>query len=244
MLEGSSWVEICGALLVVLVAGVVRGFSGFGAGLIMVPLLSLMLGPVTAVPIVVLIEVAGSVQLVPSALRHVRWKVIAPLVLAAGAMIPLGGTMLKSLDAQMMMRGISGLVLIFAIVLWIGWRYQANPSLPVTLAIGATSGLLTGSAGIGGPPVVLFFLSGPLGAPGTRANLICYFAFTQLTALISFAAYGLLESRVLISAAILVPTFLVATWLGSRLFGKIDELWFRRATLLFLIAVALVGLIS
>jgi uncharacterized membrane protein YfcA len=231
------------AVVAVLIAGVVRGFSGFGAGLIMVPSLSLIFGPTTAVPVVVLIEVVGAVQLVPGALKSARWRSIVPLALAAGVTIPIGGTLLASLDSTFMMRGISAVVLIFALVLWTGWRYQSEPTVPATMAVGGFSGLLTGSAGIGGPPVILFFLSGPNGAPDTRANLICYFAFTQLVALGSYAIYGLLSSTVLIAAAILVPVFLLAAWIGTRLFGKVDEVWFRRATLAFLVAIAVTGLI-
>lgn len=241
-MAGWSPFKICAAVLVVLIAGVVRGFSGFGAGLIMVPSLALIAGPAIAVPVVVLIEALAAVQLVPGALRHVRFRAIVPLSLAAGVSIPLGGTLLAALDPALMLRGISAVVLGFAIVLWGGWRYRSEPTLPVSLAVGGSSGLLTGAAGIGGPPVVLFFLSGPHGAVETRANLICYFAFTQLIALVSFAIYGLLESTVLISAMILVPAFLLAAWIGTRLFGKVDETWFRRAMLVFLIGVALAGL--
>jgi len=242
-MNGLSGPEVGFALTVVFAAGVVRGFSGFGAGLIMVPSLSLIFGPAVAVPAVVLIEVAGSAQLVPGALRHVRWRAIAPLALAAAVTIPLGGTLLASLDATLMRRSISAVVLIFAVALWAGWRYRSEPKMPLTLATGGASGLLTGAAGIGGPPVILFFLSGPHGAPDTRANLICYFAFTQLIALGSYAVYGLLDVSVLIYAVILVPAFLIAAWVGTRLFGRVDEIWFRRATLLFLVGVALVGLV-
>ncbi|MDT8405262.1 hypothetical protein [Sulfuriflexus sp.] len=44
------------AAVAVLVAGFIRGFSGFGAGMILVPVLSLLYSPVVAVVTVALLE--------------------------------------------------------------------------------------------------------------------------------------------------------------------------------------------
>ena len=98
--------------------------------------------------------------------------------------------------------------------------------------------------GPGRPPVILFYLSGQDKAPGVRAGLICYFAITQLVALTSYLAYGLLDVRVGLGAAILTPAFLAGTLAGTRLFGRIDDRLFRRLTLLFLAIVAIAGLLK
>ena len=237
-----SPIQIALAVAAVLAAGVVRGFSGFGAGLVMVPSLSLLVGPALAVPMVVLMEAVAAAYLVPTALRDVRWKTVLPLGLAACVTIPIGSVALASLDGLVMRRAISAVVIVSVAVLWTGWRYRKRPSTPVVVATGATSGLLTGAAGVGGPPVILFFLSGQENAPGVRAGLICYFAITQLAALGSYAFGGLLGRDVGIGAAVLFPVFLLGTWLGTRLFGRVDDGLFRRLVYVFLIAVAVVGL--
>ncbi len=231
------------ASVVVAIAGVVRGFSGFGAGLVMVPALSLILGPAAAVPLIVLLEAIAAAQLVPSAVARARWRAIAPLAIAATLAIPLGGTVLARVDPVLLRRGISAVVLVFVAVLWTGWRYRRTPTWPVATATGATSGLLTGAAGVGGPPVILFFLSGPHDAPSTRSSLIVYFAVTQWVALATFAIYGLLGRTTLTRALFLAPIFMIAAWFGTRLFGKVDEARFRRATMIFLILVSIVGVL-
>ena len=155
--DATRWVLIG---VTVLLAGVVRGFSGFGAGLVMVPALTLLLGPTVAVPTVVLMEVVASAQLVPPALRQVRWKTVGPLALAAVLMIPLGSLGLAALDPHWLRRVISLIVLLFVAILATGWRYRRRPGPVVTAAVGGVSGLLTGLGGVGGPPVILFWLSG------------------------------------------------------------------------------------
>jgi uncharacterized membrane protein YfcA len=223
-------------------AGVVRGFSGFGSGLVLVPALTLLAGPAVAVPVAVLLDAIVAAQLVPGALAHVRWPTVLPLGLAAAATIPAGGLALAALDPDLVRRAISAVVLVVVAVLASGWRYRREPSLPVVLGTGAASGLLTGLAGVGGPPVILFYLSGREGAPGVRSGLICYFAITQAVALASFAIYGLIDRRVLLGGLLLAPAFLAGAWIGTRLFGRVDAGLFRRVTLAFLAVVALFGL--
>jgi uncharacterized membrane protein YfcA len=228
---------------VVAVAGLLRGFTGFGAGLVMVPLLGLLVGPAVAVPVAVMLDMAASLQLLPPALPAVRWRSVAPLGIAACATIPLGGTLLAHLDAAPMQRLISATVLLCVIALWTGWRYTRPPSTPVSLATGAASGLLTGMAGIGGPPVILLFHSGPERSEGIRASIIGYFTISQLVALIAFVFHRLLTAEALLLAALLAPVFLIATALGTRWFGRVDDRRFRAVSLAFLAVVAVVGLL-
>lgn len=236
-------VQLIVMVLVAVVAGVVRGFAGFGAGLVMVPALTLLMGPVIAVPTVVLLEVIAALQLVPGAFRLVRWPTIGPLGLAACVAIPLGGLALASLDPLRVQQIISVIVLVFVAVLWTGWRYGREPTLPVVGATGLASGFLTGLAGVGGPPVILFFLSGPGAAPHVRASLICYFAITQVFALLTYAVGGVLVTTVFWRALILAPAFLGGAYAGTRLFGKVDEGLFRRLTLILLAFLGVAGLI-
>lgn len=228
-------------VLIVGVAGLLRGFTGFGAGLVMVPALGLLVGPQLAVPIAVLLDMVASLQLLPPAIRSVRWRIVGPLGLAACVTIPIGSTVLARLEVGLMQRVISGAVLVCVVLLWTGWRYHARPSLPVSAATGAASGLLTGMAGIGGPPVILLFHSGPHSGPEVRASLIGYFAITQLVALIAFVVYRLLTVEALVLALILSPVFLFSAWLGTRQFGRVDERRFRHLSLGFLALLAIAG---
>ncbi|NIS35970.1 MAG: TSUP family transporter, partial [Actinobacteria bacterium] len=89
-------------------AGIVRGFSGFGAGLVMAPSLSLLLGPTVAVPVIVLLDAVAGAQLIPPAIRNVRWRTVGPLGLAACVGVPLGSLGLARLDPTIVEKSISG----------------------------------------------------------------------------------------------------------------------------------------
>jgi uncharacterized membrane protein YfcA len=227
------------AAVVVVVAGIVRGFSGFGSAMIMSPALSLLFGPPSAIATMTLMEVPTLVQLLPDAWRHGDRRSVVPLGLAAMTMVPVGAWLLVHLDELVMRRAIGSLVLGFAAVLAIGWRYRGTVPLPLTLGVGASGGLLSGAMGTPGPPIILFYLSGPAEAKVARGSMIGFFAFTTATALVTYGWHGLYTEDVLWRAAGLLPAFAGGIWLGRRLFGRVSEVAFRRATLALLVLIGI-----
>lgn len=204
----------------------------------MSPALSLLFGPQAAIATMTLMEVPTLLQLLPDAWRHGDRRSVIPLGMAAVTMVPAGAWLLVHLDEAVMRRAIGLLVLGFAAVLAIGWRYRRKVPLPLTIGVGATSGLLSGAMGTPGPPIILFYLSGPADARVARGSMIGFFAFTTTTALVTYGWYGLYTEDVLWRAAGLLPAFAGGIWLGRRMFGRVSEVAFRRAALVLL---ALIG---
>ena len=229
-------------LLAVAVAGLVRGFTGFGAGLVLAPSLGLLIGPERAIPVLVLLDAVAGVQLLPSAIPRANWRRTLLLAAMAAIGIPVGGRLLISLDATAVQYALSATVLVFVVLLASGWRFRGTPGVAATGVAGILSGLLTGFAGIGGPPVVLLHLLGPEEAATSRANLIAYFFLSQILALLMFGFHSMLTPAVLRDAAILAPAFLVFLYIGGRLFGRSHERAYRRVAIAVLALVALLGL--
>lgn len=236
--------EIIWIGLVVAVAGLLRGFTGFGAGLFMAPLLSTLAGPLRAVPLLILLDAAVSAVLVPPVLPRLRPGPLARLGLPAVAALPAGSFLLTALPPRALRAGIGLVVLATVIALAAGWRARKAPGLLGTGAVGAASGLLTGAAGIGGPPVILFHLSGPGAPPDVRAGLIGFFTLTQGAALALLAARGLLSWELLGQGAALAPVFLASAWAGAVLFRRRGGAEYRMIAYVLLAASALTGLAS
>src|SRR5471030_2799230 len=70
------------AAVVAAVAGMVRGFAGFGAAMVMTPVFSALYGPEVGIVLCMLLEIVVALPLLPRAVRHVDWRVIG-LLLAA-----------------------------------------------------------------------------------------------------------------------------------------------------------------
>lgn len=225
-----------------LLAGLIRGFSGFGSALVIAPVLSLLVGPRVAVPAIVLTHIVTTVQLFPSAMRDVYWPRVVPLSIAGCLGVPVGAYLLVIVDQEAMRRAISVAIILFSLIMLAGWRYSGTASRSATVAAGGIGGVLSGAASIGGPPVILFLLAGSDRAAVNRATFIFYFLFTQLVGMAMYWFTDMVDQRTLLLVLVLTPTLVFGMWVGERLFDKSSEQLFRRVALAFLLAVGIATL--
>lgn len=149
------------AALFAFIAGLVRGFAGFGAGMVFMPLASSIVAPQTTAAGFLVMDGVLTLPLVIGALRHCQWFTVIPTALSAMAVIPLGAWVLANGDPLVLRWVISGVVLALLALLLTGWRYHREPTTPASLAVGAVAGFLSGVTQVSGPPVVAFWISGP-----------------------------------------------------------------------------------
>lgn len=226
-----------------LAAGLMRGFAGFGSGMMLSPVFAILYGPAEAVLMIAVMEVVVSVQLVPKALPDVQWPFLGPLILAAVVGMPLGAWLLATTEPELITRIIAAIVLVFVIVLAVGWRYQGPKRLLPTLGVGGVSGALLTATSVGGPPVLLYILSGQDSARTNRANIILYFAIAEIITPVFLYLQGLFAMEVVIRALAICPAYMVGAWVGSRLFRESSEQVYRRVALIFLSMIALYGIL-
>jgi uncharacterized membrane protein YfcA len=228
-----------------LAAGVVRGFTGgMGANAILAPLLALAVGPREAVPIVILLNVVSSVQLMPRAVRLTRWNEILPMAIAAVFTVPLGVAVLLAIDQDTMRRVVAATAMLLTVLMFARWRYTGPRGAAVAASVGGMAGFLNGAVSIGGPPVILYLLSGPDKAEINRAQFISFLSIVQPVALIIFAVNGNFSSAMIVRASIMLVPFAAAIWAGAHLFHRSQEETFRRVALGAMLAASLVALFS
>ena len=85
-------------ILIALIAGLARGFSGFGAALIFMPMASVFIGPKLAAPLLMVVDGITTLPLIPNALKRVNARELGWLLLGAVAGVPLGTYLLKLSD--------------------------------------------------------------------------------------------------------------------------------------------------
>jgi uncharacterized protein len=215
------------AVAAIAIAGLIRGFSGFGSALILSPVLSLLWGPTVGVPVAVLVELAPALQLTPPALRIAHWRTVWSISIPALLLIPVGSWMLISLPAETMRRAIALLVLALVAILWSGWRYRGPRGSVPSAIVGALGGFLSGSSGIGGPPAIIYLMSGGDSPAHIRANLIGYFTVISIGLIVFFSWSGLITTDILWRAGLLIPVFVIGLMVGARLFRLATEKTFR-----------------
>jgi hypothetical protein len=224
------------AATTVLAAGLIRGFSGFGSSLVNAPMLSLLWGPTVGVPIAALVEFVPAVQLTPRAIPIAQWRTILIMGVPALILVPIGMWLLITLPNEMIRRFVAAVVLGLVAVMWSGWRYRGKRTVALSLGVGALSGLLSGTTGVGGPPVILYLMSGADDAAVIRANMIGFFTIVVIGMAVTFAFGGLFGPQVLWRTVLLAVPFIVGIFAGARLFPLASQRTFRNIALTFLAA--------
>ncbi len=222
----ADW-RLVAAVAATVVAGVMRGYSGFGTAVILAPVYSLLWGPRAGVPVMLLMELLVSVQLLPGAIKDADRRVVLPLGGAAAIATPFGAWILLTADGEALRRFIGGFVLVFGLLLMSGWRYHGSRPLPLNIAVGTLAGLLKGSTGMSGPPVILYLLAGLEEAKRHRANLILFFATIAIVSVIPPLVGGLIDLAVLLRLAVLLPVMAVSVPVGTRLFRVVPDRLYR-----------------
>ena len=221
-------------LAIATIGGIVRGASGFGGAMIMTPILAWLLGPQPAIVIVLSLEGLVAAPMLPAAFRIANARLLLPISLTACVVVPLGGIVLVSFEADVLRRIIAATVFGFTLLMMSGFRYAGRQRMGTSIALGALSGVLVGATGVGGPPVIIYLLSGPDSAAVTRANLTIYILVISVASLVMLWFRGFLDEQNATMALWLALPYYGGVWVGSHLFTRMSEATFRRWTLVFL----------
>jgi uncharacterized membrane protein YfcA len=229
--------------LIVLVAGLMRGFAGFGSAMLMAPVFAVLFGPTDMIATVVAIEIAVGLQLFPVAYRACDWRIIGPMSLVACLAMPLGAWLLASVDKGLIVKAVSGIIVAFVLVMAAGVRYRGRRSVAGGVAVGAISGVMMATTSVGGPPVLMYLLAGNDPPARHRANIIMYYMATQFPLILIMFWYGLAGIGAIVRGIVLLPLMLLGAWIGHLLFDPHNERLYRRVALVILFGAGTFGLL-
>ncbi|MGF0537012.1 sulfite exporter TauE/SafE family protein [Agrobacterium sp. ES01] len=237
-----DWQMIAFLCFIAFIAGLSRGFAGFGAALIFMPLASSVIDPKLAAALLFMIDAVMAFPMVPAAYRRADKRAVATMLVGAVVGAPLGTMVLTYADALTLRWAIVVLVILLLTLLVSGWRYRGKPTAPATIAVGALSGLFAGAAQVGGPPVIAYWLGVSLPAAIVRANIIFYFGLGSVLTGINYTLAGLLNWQAAAMALFIGPAFGLGLSLGSHGFGRASEIVFRRVCYGLIGSAAIIGL--
>lgn len=229
-----DWADLAFGAVAAAIAGTIRGFAGFGAAMVKAPVLALLYGPPIAVALMSIMEVPALPQVFRTALRETTWRRVIPLAVPAVVAIPLGTWVLTHADPELLRRVISGTVIVLVAVMASGRMPLIRKRTRNDGIAGFAAGFLGASTGIGGPPLILYFLGTGEAARRVRGDLFGFFFISSVTGLISFAAYGLITPLTVTIGLLLAPFYMGGMWLGGRIFPLASERTFRRVALALL----------
>ena len=211
------------APLIVLAAYVLFGLSGFGSALVSIPLLAHFLPLTTVLPLMVMLDFSAAFTTAWRSRRSVdtgEARRVFPAMLAG---IAAGVLLLRNLPGTAMLLALGLFVAGYGLAGLLrrgrAFRLPALAAHPT----GLLGGLLGALFGVGGPVYAVYFTGRIADSARRRATLSAVFTVSTGVRIAAFVTAGLLaETRLLASAAALLPLMLAGTWIGQRIHGRLS----------------------
>ena len=239
MLEGLGAVQIAAVAAIVFCAFVIRGMSGFGAGMIGVPLLAFLMPVHTAV------AMFGLMVLVLFTFLSVRdWGAVVKeelklLVLPTLLGVAGGVLLFKHLDNRLLLHLLGGFLVAYSLYALAVSFFGLPPftcsrrwAFPVAFA-GAIIDTLFG--GGGGTLVVIYLHARGLGRAEFRATVVVLWLLEMVARIVGYGAAGYYTAEILVAFVLLLPVMAAGTWVGERLGNRISQEAFSRLLALLLL---------
>ncbi|MEP5758677.1 MAG: sulfite exporter TauE/SafE family protein [Litoreibacter sp.] len=236
-IPGIGWLIFAATL-----AGLVRGFSGFGNAMIFMPLAAQVVPPVWALVVMAVMDVIGPLPSVPRCLKDGHPRDVLRLGAGLILTLPLGIMMLNVMAEGTFRTVVSALSLSLLLLLTSGYRYSQPLTKPLIFGTGGLGGLLAGSSGLAGPPVIMLYMASTHPVSTIRANLMLYLLTADVLMLALFSLWGMLTfTPVLVGLAVAIP-YTLANLAGAAMFRPEREKLYRRAAYVIIACSAVSGL--
>jgi uncharacterized protein len=227
---------------VIAIAGVARGMSGFGTGMIVAPVAGAIYGPQWALVIIVIIDALPTIPVTLPALKYASWHEVVPVTIGALLFFPAGIAILKAGDPIVLRWLISAAILACVAILWSGWRYRGPRNAAVSAGAGGVAGMLSGIAQIPGPPVIAYWMASGAPALIVRANLLSFFFLGEFISFGNLWVADMFERGPVTIGIAAAPGYFVGLLIGWRLFGLASDRTYKLVTFGLVIAAAVLAL--
>lgn len=232
MFDAFPLAHLVWAAFVIFGAYVVRGMSGFGAGLVATPLLAFVFPMTTVVPTTGLLVSVLFVFLTLRDWRLVLWdefrRLLAPTLLG----VAVGLYLFSVLDNRLLIKMLGGFLVAYAIYMliaqWVGAR-QVKLSTRWAWPLGFSGALIDAMFGGGGGTLPVIYMHGrQVARDAFRATLAVLWFVEMLTRIGGYAVAGFYTPNTLTLVATMLPFMLMGTWVGEKIGTRLSQEAFTR----------------
>ncbi len=225
-----------------ILAGLVRGFSGFGTAMVYLPFAAQVFDPVWVLITLFFLDLFGPIPAIPGALRHGQFRDV--LLLGAGALVgaPAGLAILLAMQPSTFRYAIAATTAVLLAILISGFRFRGRLTRKLVFGTGALAGMTAGSVGLPGPPVILLYMASALPVATIRANIFLFLLLLDTFMIVLFFANDLMEVEPIVIGLCLLPLYVAAAAIGVVIFDPEREAVYRWAAYMIIAGSAICGL--
>jgi len=226
-------VDLAIFLLATFAAALVAGLAGFAFGLVAAAAWLHVLTPLQTASLIIAFGLIVQGVAVWKLRHALQWRRLWPFLLGGMLGVPLGVALLSVANPDYMRAGIGALLILYSIYAF------ARPTLqpvvaggaPADAGVGLLNGILGGATGLAGILVTIW-----CGLRGWPKNVqrtvfqptgVAIFAMSAVV----LGLNGAVDADTVRLFLVGLPALLGGTWLGLRLYGRVDEAGFRKLVL-------------
>ena len=223
-------------LLATFAGAFVAGLSGFAFGLVAASLWLYVLTPLQSASLIVGFGLLVQGYSVWKLRAAVDWRQLWPFMIGAVAGVPVGVSLLTWADPKSVRIAVGAILIAYSLYAFFRPQLRVATAVPpaADIAVGFVNGLLGGLTGLAGIIITIWCNLRGLPKDLQRATFqpvaVVVFAMTALM----LGAKGSLTLETAQLFALGLPFLFAGTWLGLKLFGRIDEPTFRNIVLALL----------
>jgi uncharacterized membrane protein YfcA len=232
-------------LLATFAAALVAGLAGFAFGLVAAAVWLHVLTPVQTASLIIAFGLIVQGVAVWKLRRALQWSRLWPFLLGGLLGVPLGVAVLGFANPDYLRAGVGVLLIAYSI------HGLARPAMKPIVAdaradagVGLLNGILGGATGLAG--IIVTIWCGLRGWPKDVQRTVFQPVGVSVFAMsaVALGASGAVNADTLRLFAIGLPILLAGTWLGLKLYGRVDDAGFRKIVLTLLLASGLALMFS
>jgi len=215
-------VQLISSIVIIFTAYTIKGLSGFGSGLVAIPLLAFLLPITTIVPLLGLLSYSGTIMQSMHLRKQVAWHDMLPLIPFSLMGISIAIWLLINVNEIILIRVLGVFVLVYAL-------YSLLP-LPIgkggrkwAIIAGSLGGMVGALFGTGGPFYVVYLNMRRLDKGQFRATIAMIFLIDGGVRVSGYAMSGLYTVQLLWMLLILFPVLFLGMYVGHSLHLKIEQ---------------------
>ena len=235
MIETLSYTQYILALFILVTAYIFRGVTGFGSGLIAIPLLALFLPLTFVVPFIGLLDMSASILHITHTRQYIAWKIIFRAIPFAVFGVITALFIIQSINTLILVKALGAFIIMFAIYSLIAPSLKKNDSFIWPIFAGYFGSMIGTLFGTGGPFYIFYFQLQKLDKSVFRATCAAVFFVDGLIRAAGFTYSGFYTSTVLLSIAYSLPIMFISMYIGNHLHTNISQRTFQKAIGIFLI---------
>ena len=223
-------------LLATFAGAFVTGLSGFAFGLVAASLWLYVLTPLQSASLIVGFGLLVQGYSVWKLRAAIDWRRLWPFMIGAVAGVPVGVSLLTWADPNSVRIAVGAILIAYSLYAILRPQLKVATIVPpaADIAVGFVNGLLGGLTGLAGIIITIWCNLRGLPKDLQRATFqpvaVVVFAMTALL----LGAKGSVTPETAKLFVLGLPFLFAGTWLGLKLFGRIDEATFRKIVLALL----------